>query len=157
MSGLLEMIKCVVSQPRRQRRSMAGLTGRDRNRQSGPAPRALVHHRSLRVEPMEERTLLSVGLQFDHLIYNPHAGPLHFSTPWVVNPADVAPLSSSAPVGMTPQQIRTAYGINSIMLGSVVGNGSGQTIAIIDCYDDPALLDSTDPNFATSDLHKFDL
>ena len=57
---------------------------------------------------------------------------------------------------MTPQQIRTAYGINSIVLGGVTGNGAGQTIAIIDTYDDPALVSSTDPNFSNSDLYKFD-
>ena len=75
----------------------------------------------------------------------------------VVSPVDATPLSYASPVGMTAQMIRTAYGINSILLGSVSGTGAGQTIAIIDAYDDPDLLDSTDPNFATSDLHKFDL
>lgn len=57
---------------------------------------------------------------------------------------------------MTPQQIQTTYGINSIMLGGVTGTGAGQTIAIIDAYDDPALVSSTDPNFSNSDLYKFD-
>ena len=53
-----------------------------------------------------------------------------------------APLSSSSPpsAAFTPSQIRTAYGINSIQLGSLVGDGSGQTIAIIDAYDDPNVL-----------------
>jgi uncharacterized repeat protein (TIGR01451 family) len=58
---------------------------------------------------------------------------------------------------MTPQQVRTAYGINSIALGSVAGDGSSQTIAIIDAFDAPNLVDSTDPNFVNSDLHQFDL
>ena len=52
--------------------------------------------------------------------------------------------------------IRTAYGINSITLGSITGTGAGQTIAIIDAYDAPNFVDSTDPNFDTSDLHLFD-
>ena len=43
------------------------------------------------------------------------------------------------------------------MFGSIVGDGSGQTIAIVDAYDDPAFLNSTDPNFANSDLAQFDL
>ena len=57
------------------------------------------------------------------------------------------PLSSSSPYGYFPSQIRTAYGINAIGLGSLVGDGSGQTIAIVDTYDDPNI---------TSDLHSFD-
>ena len=70
--------------------------------------------------------------------------------------SQVVPLGSASPVGMTPTQIRTAYGINSIALGSVVGNGAGQTIAIIDAYNDPAFVNGTDPAFNTSDLHTFD-
>ena len=48
----------------------------------------------------------------------------------------------SEPTGYTPQQIQTAYGINK-----VVGNGAGQTIAIVDAYNDPNI---------TSDLATFD-
>ena len=32
-----------------------------------------------------------------------------------------------------------AYGINQIMFGNVAGNGAGQTIAIVDAYDDPKI------------------
>ena len=49
--------------------------------------------------------------------------------------------------GLTPSQIRQAYGIDQIMFGSVTGDGSGQTIAIIDAYNDPNIA---------SDLHAFD-
>ncbi len=59
-------------------------------------------------------------------------------------------------MGLVPVQIRGAYGINSITLGSVVGTGAGQTIAIIDAYDDPNLVSSTSAAYATSDLHMFD-
>jgi subtilase family serine protease len=34
--------------------------------------------------------------------------------------------------------------------------GQGQTVAIIDPYDAPNFVNSTDPNFNNSDLHKFD-
>ncbi|HEV3437152.1 MAG TPA: choice-of-anchor Q domain-containing protein, partial [Gemmata sp.] len=61
------------------------------------------------------------------------------------------------PVGYTPDQLRTAYGIDSVMFGSVVGDGTGQTIAIVDAYDDPAFVNSTDSNFANSDLAQFDV
>jgi hypothetical protein len=43
--------------------------------------------------------------------------------------------------------MRQAYGVNQIMFGSVAGDGSGQTIAIIDAYNAPTI---------TSDLHAFD-
>ena len=54
-------------------------------------------------------------------------------------PAGVAPLGSPAPVGLTPLQILTAYGIT--------GGGAGTTIAIVDAYDDPNIA---------ADLHQFD-
>ena len=38
----------------------------------------------------------------------------------------------------------------------MAGDGSGQTIAIIDAYDDPSFVSSTATNFASSDLHRFD-
>ncbi len=60
------------------------------------------------------------------------------------------------PSGYTPLQIRTAYGISSIQFGSLLGNGAGQTIAIVDAYDDPAFVDSTSSSFSTSDLAEFD-
>jgi subtilase family serine protease len=65
---------------------------------------------------------------------------------------------SAAPVypGLTPQQIRTAYGINNIVFGAIVGDGTGQTIAIVDAYDDPDLVDSGSPGFGSSDLARFD-
>jgi hypothetical protein len=56
----------------------------------------------------------------------------------------------------SPQQIWSAYGISSIMFGNIKGDGMGQTIAIVDAYDNPAFLDTSDPNFDSSDLHQFD-
>jgi len=48
----------------------------------------------------------------------------------------------------TPLQIQTAYGYNDIMYGSVVGNGAGQTVAIIDPGDDANFVNSSSPNFS---------
>ena len=56
-------------------------------------------------------------------------------------------LLTAAPTGLTPTQIRHAYGFDQISFGSVQGDGSGQTIAIIDAYDSPTIA---------SDLHSFD-
>ena len=55
----------------------------------------------------------------------------------------------SVPSVYTPSQIRHAYGFDQITFanGAIVGDGSGQTIAIVDAYDDP---------FIFSDLHHFD-
>jgi subtilase family serine protease len=61
-----------------------------------------------------------------------------------------------APAFLTPSQVTQAYGINNISFGGTPGTGAGQTIAIIDGGDDAAMLDSTDPNFSTSDLATFD-
>ena len=40
---------------------------------------------------------------------------------------------------LTPAQIESAYGFNAISFsnGTIKGNGAGQTIAIIDAYNDP--------------------
>jgi subtilase family serine protease len=61
----------------------------------------------------------------------------------------VTPDSGAAPSGYTPAQIRHAYDFDSITFagGTVTGNGSGQTIAIVDAYDDPNIV---------NDLHAFD-
>ena len=62
----------------------------------------------------------------------------------------VSPLSTAGPTGYTPAQIRQAYGFDQITFnnGTVAGDGSGTTIAIVDAYDDPNIA---------NDLHQFDL
>ncbi len=59
----------------------------------------------------------------------------------------VLPAATSGPTGLTPAQAKSAYGFNSITFGNAVGNGAGQTIAIVDAYNDPNIL---------ADLAKFD-
>ncbi len=53
--------------------------------------------------------------------------------------------------GLTPNQLMTAYGLNSITFssssGTVAGNGMGETIALIEAYHDPTI---------GSDLNTFD-
>ena len=53
----------------------------------------------------------------------------------------------STALGFTPAQVQTAYGINSISLSGVIGNGAGQTIAVVDSGNDPTIA---------SDLQAFD-
>ncbi|HEY1683707.1 MAG TPA: hypothetical protein VGG19_03005 [Tepidisphaeraceae bacterium] len=63
---------------------------------------------------------------------------------------------SSSPNGLTPSQMLAAYGVNDIDFGSTTGTGAGETIAIIDAYDDPSFVDSSASNFDISDLARFD-
>jgi subtilase family serine protease len=58
------------------------------------------------------------------------------------------PFATSGPTGLTAAQVRHAYGVDQINFGSIKGDGTGQTIAIIDAYDYPT---------ASSDLHNFDV
>jgi autotransporter-associated beta strand protein len=76
------------------------------------------------------------------------AGPVAVPDYFVVGARrDDAPLGSPTPTGLLPSQVRQAYGINQIAVGNVTGDGTGQTIAIVDAYDDPNIQ---------SDLHAFD-
>ena len=42
------------------------------------------------------------------------------------------------------------------MFGGVTADGTGQTIAIVDAYDDPSFVDTGTSGFSTSDLAEFD-
>jgi subtilisin-like proprotein convertase family protein len=61
-----------------------------------------------------------------------------------ISPDYLTPPSSA----LTPSQVRHAYGIDQVMFGSIIGDGTGQTIAIIDAYHYPT---------AWYDLQQFDL
>jgi subtilase family serine protease len=60
-----------------------------------------------------------------------------------------SPFSTAGPTGYAPSQVSQAYGFNQISFnnGTVSGNGSGQTIAIVDAYNQPDIA---------SDLQAFD-
>ncbi len=57
------------------------------------------------------------------------------------------PDTTSAPTGLTPAEISHAYGFDQTFVNGVIGNGAGETIAIIDTYNDPNIV---------GDLHAFD-
>src|SRR4051812_16115780 len=42
--------------------------------------------------------------------------------------------------GLTPAQVATAYGLGGLSFGGRAADGSGQTIAIVDAYDDPNIV-----------------
>lgn len=97
------------------------------------------------LEVLEGRFVPS-GIAPTYIPYRPAGGEFH--------PAgSPTPLSSS----FTPVQIAEAYAINTVSFNGIVGNGAGQTIAIIDAYDDPDLVSSSASGFSTSDLHTFDV
>jgi hypothetical protein len=106
------------------------------------------------VEMLESRFLPSVSLNFVEF-----HDPSRIAAGQHVGPRGILPQNNGFqfPVGYVPSDIQTAYGFDQVMFGSVVGDGTGQTIAIVDAYDDPAFVNSTDPNFANSDLAQFDL
>jgi hypothetical protein len=125
------------------------------------------HFQKPRLEPLESRVVLSVPSTAPTTLTaaSPLARPILEIVPLSPStavgpfgaPTGVLPLSGSAkPGGILPSQMREAYGINNITFGSVVGDGTGQTIAIVDAYDDPSFVNSTNPNFSTSDLAEFD-
>jgi len=70
-------------------------------------------------------------------------------------------LEERAVPALTPSQVASAYGFNLVNFGTatspIVGNGAGETIAIIDPGDDAALVNTGSPNFGSSDLHQFDV
>jgi subtilase family serine protease len=61
--------------------------------------------------------------------------------------ASPAATTLALPAGLSPAQVRAAYGFNNISFGGATGDGKGQTIAIVDAYNDPNIV---------SDLKKFD-
>jgi hypothetical protein len=80
------------------------------------------------LESLEEMVLPSgVTLLPTHVLAgHPHAAPQ---------------AGSGTPSGLSPSQVRAAYGFNQITFnnGTVSGNGAGETIAIIDASDDPSI------------------
>jgi hypothetical protein len=89
--------------------------------------------RSLSLEALEGREVPA--------IFHPTYEVVH-------NAGGFTPFGSPGPVGLTPTQIRHAYGFDKINFNGVAGDGTGQTIAIVDAFDDPRIA---------SDLHGFDV
>jgi hypothetical protein len=86
------------------------------------------------IESLEQRQLLTIA-----------------AADLVVKPLlDARPAASggSSVAGLTPQQVRKAYGFDQISFNGITGDGSGQTIAIVAAHDNPN---------AAADLHTFDL
>lgn len=97
--------------------------------------------KSTAVESLETRILLSATAADQDILVHPN---------YEVTTDAASPRATAGPTGLSPAQIRQAYGFNTITFanGAVAGDGAGTTIAIVDAYDNPNIA---------SDLHQFDL
>jgi hypothetical protein len=95
--------------------------------------------RRLHVESLEIRVLLSATLQLMHPTF----------TLWhpKQSAGQIVPFSSPSATGVTPATMRHAYGVDLAAFGAIAGDGTGQTIAIVDAYSEPTIV---------SDLAAFD-
>ncbi|HWB53716.1 MAG TPA: S53 family peptidase, partial [Tepidisphaeraceae bacterium] len=106
------------------------------------------HRERAEIQELEVRRLLSSAVSAASMIAN-------VPTWWQAKPMiqlDTASIGvnaggSTTPLGLTPAEMRAAYGVDQISFANIVGDGTGQTIAIVDAYDDPNAL---------SDLQAFD-
>jgi subtilase family serine protease len=102
----------------------------------------------LQLEYLEDRSLLSASGFSSIPLLVAHetdaSGPPAYSA------------TESALMAFSPSAISQAYKFNQIAFNGVQGDGTGQTIAVIDSYNDPDFVSSTDPSFDTSALYQFD-
>src|SRR6202041_334092 len=54
--------------------------------------------------------------------------------------AGASPNATGGVAPINPAQMRAAYGVNQIAFGSTAGTGAGETIAIVDAYNDPDII-----------------
>ena len=122
---------------------------RKKNRFTGHVTSA--RQSSVLIEGLESRQLLSAtGVHHGHR--QPHAGTAATMTArhdFVLNrhAGSNRPMTATSPVGLTPATVRHAYGIDALSFNGVSGDGTGQTIAIVDAYNAPTIQ---------TDLHTFD-
>ncbi|MDB5387941.1 MAG: hypothetical protein JWM11_3587, partial [Planctomycetaceae bacterium] len=124
-------------------RSLRALFGMNDNPAKASHRRSLKDSTGTSSEALETRMLLSASNGDQNIVVQPTYIAATDGT-------SASPLTTAGPTGYTPAQIRTAYGFNNITFanGTVAGDGSGTTIAIVDAYDDPNIA---------NDLHQFDL
>jgi subtilase family serine protease len=79
------------------------------------------------VEALESRQMLS-AVATPTFVIEGHAA------------AGIRPAVSPGVAPIDPAQMDAAYGVNAISFNGTVGSGAGQTIAIVDAYNDPNIL-----------------
>jgi hypothetical protein len=112
---------------------VAGSRSRGGRRKAGSGRKKEAGRRSAEcaslIDTLEDRLLLSATAS-PTFVVSGHWSSSNLSPS--VTPATVAPIA--------PAQMRAAYGVNSIMFGNTAGTGAGQTIAIVDAYNDPNII-----------------
>jgi subtilase family serine protease len=97
---------------------------------------------NVQLEMLEQRQLLS-GAVLATTKFTVAPRPTAAPASTVYTPNYQVLSTASGPVlsllagGYSPSVIRTVYGLSQISFGTVTGDGTGQTIAIIDAYNDP--------------------
>jgi len=91
-------------------------------------------------EMLEDRQLLAADLSYEEVgeLWAAALGTEPIATPLTNVVAE--PMAGTAnPSGFSPAQIRTAYGFNQVYFqnNTIVGDGTGQTIAIVNAYHTP--------------------
>ena len=97
------------------------------------------------IERLETRTVLST-MHPTFKLFNSETVVLA-SEVGKVPSGNIKPFGTGSPTGVPPATIRQAYGVNAATFGSIVGDGTGQTIAIVVAFDLPTIA---------SDLAAFD-
>jgi hypothetical protein len=118
------------------------------------------------VQSIEPRLLLSVTSPGSSEKSGPVALNVAVHLPLSIKILSASPRLAASPApyygfsspagGTTPAQMAGAYLGANFNFDGISGDGTGQTIAIVDAYDDPGMVNSTSPGFATSDLAEFD-
>ncbi|HXY34239.1 MAG TPA: S53 family peptidase [Planctomycetaceae bacterium] len=87
------------------------------------------------IEALEDRLLLSASFVTPSFVIEGHVDIASGSSR---GESPNAATSYVAPID--PAQMQQAYGVNQISFNGVTGNGAGQTIAIVDAYNDPDIV-----------------
>ncbi len=124
-----------ISLDHRQRKRSAGRRGRTHG---------LVYVATF--EALEPKRLLSASKST--AVHNAHTNYTVFQTATLTAAITSSAAANPTGTGLTPAQVRHAFGVDQITFsGNVTGDGTGQTIAIVDAFDDPNIQ---------SDLNTFD-
>jgi len=104
------------------------------------------------IESLERRTLLSVG--------GPAIAPTSIvegaiAAPGSVVSSPITPAAGALSSPFNPTQLIPAYGAGNISFNAVTGNGSGQTIAIVDVFNDPNIIPDANTFSSTYSLPQF--
>ncbi|HEV7999644.1 MAG TPA: hypothetical protein VGP63_07180, partial [Planctomycetaceae bacterium] len=116
-------------------------TSKRRNRrQAAPVHQSILCR--LIVEALEERQMLSAAAFHPTIVVAGSVAAPGTVTAGTVTPG-ASPATTLASAPYTPSQVTTAYGVNRIQFGTVAGTGAGQTIAIVDAFNDPNIIGDT--------------